>query len=227
MFGLCRITVMVSRATVRQHIAKAIKTADLTTASAKQIRRSVEVQLGLKQDELASGEWKSFVKNVIEETMAAIERRGAAEEQSEDDEARILKASGVLVNCVAKKARRKKNVIKDSPASSPVKEMPQKPEMSPRSPTKLTSKSPENDMPPKKRQKTTTVEDSDSDMSVLIDSAPPPQKKASKEPRSPSNPPKRKPSKSTEKSVSTGSSTEGEIKHLKSLIYKCGVRKNW
>jgi len=217
---------MVSQDTVRQHIAKAIRTADLTTVSAKQIRRSVEVQLGLEQDELASREWKSFVKNVIEETMAAIER-GAAEEQSEHEEARILRASVVLANCIAKKVRRKKNVIKDTPSSSPVKERSQKPEMPPRSPTKLTSKSPEKDMPPKKKQKTMTVEDSDSDMSVLIDSTPPQQKKASKEPRRLSNPPQKKPSKSTENSLPTGSSTNDEIKHLKSLVYKCGVRKNW
>jgi len=216
---------MVSQATVRQHIAKAIRTADLNTASTKQIRRSVETQLGLEQDKLASGEWKSFVKNVIDEMMVAIER-GEAEEQSGDDEARITKASNVLADGVARKIKRKKNVINDTLTSSPVKEKPQKANTSPRSPTKVTPKSPGKDLPPKK-QKRTIVEDSDSDLSILIDSTPPPRKKPSKEPRRPSNPPRKKPSKSTEKSVPTSPSADDEIKHLKSLVYKCGVRKNW
>lgn len=88
-----RVRIMVSQATVRQRIAKAVRTADLTTASAKQIRRSVETQLGLERDELASGEWKPFVKTVIDETMSAIER-GEAEEESEEEETRIVTAFG-------------------------------------------------------------------------------------------------------------------------------------
>jgi hypothetical protein len=79
--------------TVRQHIAKAVRTADLTTVSSKQIRKSVEAQLGLEQDELTSGEWKAFVKTVIEETMAAIER-GEEEDGVEDEEARIATVLG-------------------------------------------------------------------------------------------------------------------------------------
>jgi DEK C terminal domain len=74
---------MVSQTTVRQNIARAVRTADLTTVSAKQIRRNVESELGLERDELASLEWKAFVKTVIEETMATIER-GEGDEESEE-----------------------------------------------------------------------------------------------------------------------------------------------
>jgi hypothetical protein len=81
--------VMVSQKSVRKTIARAVRTADLTTVSAKQIRRNVELELGLGRDELASQEWKAFVKTVIEETMAAIER-GEGEEESEEEEARML-----------------------------------------------------------------------------------------------------------------------------------------
>jgi hypothetical protein len=81
---------MVSQTTVRKNIARAVRTADLTTVSAKQIRRNVESELGLERDELASQEWKAFVKTVIEETMAAIER-GEGEEESEEEEARMLR----------------------------------------------------------------------------------------------------------------------------------------
>jgi len=79
---------MVSQATVRTNIAKAVRTADLSTVSAKQIRRTVETQLGLGDGELASKEWKAFAKTVIEETMAAIER-GQGAEESEEEEARM------------------------------------------------------------------------------------------------------------------------------------------
>jgi DEK C terminal domain len=81
---------MVSQTTVRKNIARAVRTADLTAVSAKQIRRNVESELGLERDELASQEWKAFVKTVIEETMAAIER-GEGEEESEEEEARMLR----------------------------------------------------------------------------------------------------------------------------------------
>jgi hypothetical protein len=80
---------MVLQTTVREKIARAVRTADLTTVSAKQIRRTVESELGLERDELASQEWKVFVKTVIEETMAAIER-GEVAEESEEEEARML-----------------------------------------------------------------------------------------------------------------------------------------
>ena len=86
---------MVSKDTVKQHVATAVRKADLNTVSAKQIRRTVEKQLKLEQDELASGKWKTIVKSVIEDTMAAIERgdptpqNKATQEESEDEDARI------------------------------------------------------------------------------------------------------------------------------------------
>jgi phage terminase Nu1 subunit (DNA packaging protein) len=79
---------MVSQTTVRKNIARAVRTADLTTVSAKQIRRNVESELGLERDELTSLEWKAFVKTVIAETMATIER-GEGEEESEENKARM------------------------------------------------------------------------------------------------------------------------------------------
>lgn len=64
---------MVSEDTVKRYIVAAIRKADLNTVSAKQIRRTVENQLDLRQDELASGRWKAFVKSVINETVESIE----------------------------------------------------------------------------------------------------------------------------------------------------------
>ena len=91
---------MVSEETVKQHVATAVRKADLNTVSAKQIRRTVEQQLKLEQDELASGKWKTIVKSVIEETMAAIERGDpppqdkAAQDENEDEDARMA-----LIEC--------------------------------------------------------------------------------------------------------------------------------
>ena len=69
---------------------------------------------------------------------------------------------------------------------------------------------------------------SDSEMSLLIDSTPPAKNATRKEC---SGHPKPLKSKSTTKpksiDKSTTSTTEEEIKYLKSLVYKCGVRKNW
>lgn len=81
--------------------------------------------------------------------------------------------------------------------------------------------------PPKKKRKTTPV-DSDSDMSVLNDATPPtskPRKQKSKDVPKSSKPKASTTSKPTNKSIE--SPTEEEIKHLKSLVFKCGVRKNW
>jgi hypothetical protein len=86
---------MVSEREVTTHVAAAVRKADLTTVSAKQIRRIVEKELNLEQDELAAGKWKALVKSVIEGTMAAIEQEPTENKQSQgetDDEevARIL-----------------------------------------------------------------------------------------------------------------------------------------
>ena len=91
---------MVSDEEVKRHVATAVRKADLNTVSAKQIRRTVEQQLKLEQDELASGKWKTIVKSVIGETMAAIERGDpppqdkAAQDESEDEDARMT-----LIEC--------------------------------------------------------------------------------------------------------------------------------
>jgi hypothetical protein len=76
---------------IRKAVAKTVRKADLNTVSAKQIRKSVENELALKEGELSSERWKSVVKEVIEQTMAAITRDGPAEELSErEEEARMI-----------------------------------------------------------------------------------------------------------------------------------------
>ena len=76
---------------IRKVVAKTVRKADLNTVSAKQIRKSVENELALKEGELSSERWKSVVKEVIEQTMAAITRDGPAEELSErEEEARMI-----------------------------------------------------------------------------------------------------------------------------------------
>jgi DNA-binding XRE family transcriptional regulator len=71
---------MVNENTVRQRVASAVRKADLNTVSAKQIRRTVEKESGLSQDALAVGKWRTIVKEVIEQTMMAIEEGGQHEE---------------------------------------------------------------------------------------------------------------------------------------------------
>jgi hypothetical protein len=90
---------MVTESIVKQHVSTAVRKADLNTVSAKQIRRTVEKQLNLQQDELVSGKWKAIVKSAIEETIAAIERGDPASEDkgiatdSEDKVARMPSSS--------------------------------------------------------------------------------------------------------------------------------------
>jgi hypothetical protein len=82
---------MVSEDAVRQHVTTAVRKADLNTVSARQIRRAVERQLHLEQDELASGKWKKIVKTVIEETMAAIERGDPSPHEDDESEEKIAR----------------------------------------------------------------------------------------------------------------------------------------
>ena len=58
---------MVNENKVRQHVAVAVRKADLNTVSAKQIRRAVEKELGLNQDDLVEGKWRAIVNDVIDE----------------------------------------------------------------------------------------------------------------------------------------------------------------
>ena len=82
---------MPSEDVVKQHIATAVRKADLNAVSAKQIRRAVEKQLNLEHDELGSGKWKAIVKSVIDETIAEIgsgepiTQEQPVEEESEDE----------------------------------------------------------------------------------------------------------------------------------------------
>jgi hypothetical protein len=80
--------------------------------------------------------------------------------------------------------------------------------------------------PPKKKRKSTTNEDSDSELSVLNDATPPQSKHRKPVIKSGSPQPK---SKVIEKSRATNQAApaDDEMKHLKSLVFKCGVRKNW
>jgi len=67
-------------------------------------------------------------------------------------------------------------------------------------------------------------------MSVLIDSTPPDSKSRKQstksEPKVKKELTKAKP-KETSKEIKESSSKEDEIKKLKSLVYQCGLRKNW
>jgi len=73
--------------TVKHHLTTAIKAADLTTVSARQIRRTVETELGLAEGELSSETWKGVVKGWIQEAMAAIERGDTGEGDAGDGDA--------------------------------------------------------------------------------------------------------------------------------------------
>jgi len=73
---------------IRNAVAKAVRSADLNSVSAKEIRTSVESQLGLEEKELSSERWKSIVKEVIQETMAAIERGEPGKAEESEEEAR-------------------------------------------------------------------------------------------------------------------------------------------
>jgi hypothetical protein len=74
------IVLMESR--IRKAVSKTVRTADLSTVSAKQIRKSVESKLGLEVGELSSEQWKGVVNEAIQETMAAIERGEPSEEET-------------------------------------------------------------------------------------------------------------------------------------------------
>jgi hypothetical protein len=120
-------------------------------------------------------------------------------------------------------------VIEDTPPSSPLKvkgKSPAKPSLksSPRKPEPRDGAA----SPPTKRQKLVPKEEeSDSDMSVLIDSTPPDSKSRKKSDKSAPKPkPKKEADQSKTKDTSI-STKEDEIKKLKSLVYQCGVRKNW
>ena len=76
---------MVSEDAVRKHVASAVRKADLNSVTAKQIRQSVEKQLHLEENQLSSERWKSIVKEVIEETMAALQ--GEADTKKHEDKA--------------------------------------------------------------------------------------------------------------------------------------------
>jgi DEK C terminal domain len=88
--------IMVSERDVKENIAGAVRNADLSTVSVRQIRRTVESQLGLEEGELSSEKWKSIVKTVIHETMEAMQNATSVpakeidpEEESHERIARI------------------------------------------------------------------------------------------------------------------------------------------
>jgi hypothetical protein len=77
---------MVNENAVRQRVASAVRKADLNAVSAKQIRRTVEKELRLSQDELAVGKWRTIMKDAIEQTMTMIEEEGGLEEPEEPED---------------------------------------------------------------------------------------------------------------------------------------------
>jgi hypothetical protein len=129
--------------------------------------------------------------------------------------------------------RKKKAVIQDSPASSPAKrntrdnldmtkQLPSPPFVKSAT-TKISPPSPSSAATPKKRKVAMQL-DSDSDESVLNDSTPPVSKSRKTSKTAASN---LKPPPKIISSKPATSSAEDEIKFLKSLVFKCGVRKNW
>src|SRR5579859_3713633 len=138
---------------------------------------------------------------------------------------------------IAKK--RKRTVIQVTPTTSPAKPSPAKKKAPSESPSAkrsvMETKSPKSPMP--KKRKTIDVDEksennSDSDISVLIDATPPTSKsRKPKEPKATKGKDNKSASKySKSASVATSkpsTSADDEIKHLKSLVFKCGVRKNW
>ena len=112
-----------------------------------------------------------------------------------------------------------------SPTSSPIQERAE-----PISPAKRKDTGDDSgyvsQSPAKKKKEVPPAEESDSDMSVLIDSTPPVKKSAKIKSKDVSRLPKSKP-KEADNTKSTGSSDQERIKELKSLVFKCGVRKNW
>ena len=133
---------------------------------------------------------------------------------------------GLRVGRTGSGSGRKGNVVLDPSERSPVKAdsrnlIPRK-EIMDEDVEEVTS------LPTKKKRKIEEEDLSDSDMSILIDSTPPKSKssKPGKQPKQTSSKPNTtKPSKPPKPTNPT--STETEIKHLKSLIFKCGLRKNW
>ena len=71
---------MPSEEAIRQHVLTLVRNSDLTIVTAKQIRRKIEHELQLEQDELASPLWKGVVKSAIDEAMIAIEHERKQEE---------------------------------------------------------------------------------------------------------------------------------------------------
>ena len=133
----------------------------------------------------------------------------------------------VELTCLAKKKRRTNPIVLITPTSSPVHERiksisPGKPK-TPGDDSGYVSQSP---VKKKKKKEAPPAEESDSDMSVLIDSTPPVKKPGKNKSKDMSRPPKTKP-KEAESTKPVGSSDEERIKELKSLVFKCGVRKNW
>lgn len=115
-----------------------------------------------------------------------------------------------------------------SPTSSPIQER-----VEPISPAKRKDTGDDSgyvsQSPAKKKNEVPPAEESDSDMSVLIDSTPPVKKSPKTKSKDVSRLPKSTKSKPKEADniKSTGSSDQERIKELKSLVFKCGVRKNW
>src|SRR3981189_3432249 len=166
---------MPTQNTVKQHITTAVRKADLTSVSAKQIRRSVEKELNLAENALSNETWKALVKEWILDATVAIERGDVetdnedVKEVEEEEIGRSLWVCGGLI--VEKKGRRKKAVIQDTPESSPVKAKSPKQSPKQNSPKKVKAQPKEEvPSPPMKKRKTEEDNVSDSDMSVLIDS---------------------------------------------------------
>jgi hypothetical protein len=110
--------------------------------------------------------------------------------------------------------------VKESPESSPVKpKSPAKAVVSPEKPQKKKIRVPEDEA---------SDALSDSDMSILIDSTPPRKKQKNPLKAKPANPnvPPAKPKVAKENKTKTAS-VEDKLKSLKTLVFKCGVRKQW
>ena len=201
---------MVTTQTIQKHVEHAVRKADLTNTSAKQIRQNVEKELSLNSGHLSTEKWKKVVNRIIERTMEDIERE-QEEHKIEDDsdgsmvnDSEELKSRKSVGKSMGTKKRRKRiespTSMRDSPA-------PQ-----------LTESTPQD-----KKQKI-EVDDDDSDTSVLIDSTPPSKSKPRQKKTAATKATRAKPA--PNKPTDSSSSVD-QIKFLKSLVYKCGLRKNW
>jgi DEK C terminal domain len=206
---------------VRAHIAAAVRRADLTTVTPKQVRRSVERELDLQEGFLGEDRWRKMVGQAIRETMATMEdeqgkaqlKKGRETQKKPAQLKKLQEQTAREIDQVQReetngKTKKRKRIVEDTPPTSPTRLEHTTQTVVHRS---LGVATPPPDKP---------TYDSDSELSVLNDATPP--TKSHKASRI------KQPISRVKPTASKASNTvDEEIKTLKSLVFKCGVRKNW